>query len=314
MANLLIYHPQGFLGLTPLGELPAVEVVDHQSLIGKKIQLLNEIWLRDQIVWLDGMAYETLNNRAQHQYAVTSLLHERGITVLTDRYLPFQGGHLIQGKDQLFCATSCAIDHKSRQHAFDRGQRLKWGLEDLEQFKRGHSSEFIRKHLPGVIPLPSLRELPWSYHADLTIAFLGNLALVSDPSLFSQCAFSSQIKEGLQAIEHILQTAGFETLRFPLYFDAATNVFHAPLNGLTIDGCFYYSLIEGMTAFNEFVKDFVRANLSLAAVPVIFPPSFLGLGGGLRCLSLEWEANSSLASSLRPGAFATSHMSHYVMI
>jgi hypothetical protein len=297
MANLLIYHPQGFLGLNPLGELPSVELVDHQSLIGKKIQLLNEIWLQDQILWLDGLAYETLNNRAQQQYAVSSLLHERGVTVLSDRYLPFQGGHILRAKDQVFCATSCAIDHESRQHAFDRGQRLKWGMEDLDHFKRGASSEFIRKHLPGAIPLPSLRELPWSYHADLAVAFLGNLALVSDPSLFSRCAFPPQLEEGLQAFEHILQAAGYETLRLPLYFDPATNMFHAPLNGLTIDGCFYYSLIEGMTEFNDFVKDFMRANLSLAAAPVIFPPSFLGLGGGLRCLSLEWDPISSLASS-----------------
>ncbi len=295
MANLLIYHPQGFLGLTPLGELPSVELVDHQSLIGKKIQLLNEIWLRDQILWLDGLAHETLNNRGQHQYAVSSLLHERGVTVLTDRYLPFQGGHILRAKDQVFCATSCAIDHESHQQAFDRGQRLKWGMEDLEHFKRGKSSDFIRKHLPGAIPLPSLRALPWSYHADLAVAFIGNLALVSDPSLFSQCALAPQIEEGLQAIEHILQTAGHETLRFPLYFDVSTNLYHAPLNGLMIDGCFYYSLIDGMTAFNEFVEDFVRANLSLAAVPVFFPPSFLGLGGGLRCLSLEWDSTSSSA-------------------
>ena len=165
-------------------------------------------------------------------------------------------------------------------------------MEDLEEFKRGRSSEFIRKHLPDAIPLPTLRVLPWSYHADLAVAFLGNLALLSDPSLFSRSALDPRIEEGLQTFEHILQSAGHETLRFPLYFEVATSVFHAPLNGLTIDGCFYYTLIEGMTEFNAFVKNFVESHSQLKAAPVYLPPSCLGLGGGLRCLSLEWDAIS----------------------
>lgn len=99
---------------------------------------------------------------------------------------------------------------------------------------------------------------------------------------------SSIIEVGLQEVERILSNVGYEPLRFPLFYDPERSVFHAPLNGLNLNGCFYYTLIEGMAEFNEFVKDFIAKKIPTPTEPVLLPSELLGRGGGLRCLSLEW--------------------------
>jgi hypothetical protein len=288
MANVLVYQHQDSFSLTQLQGIKGIQMIDCLSAIGKKLWLQNEAWPRDQIVWLEGVAHETLNRRGRQQYVISSLLEARGVEVRTDRYLPFQGGHILQTPEHVFCASSCAIDQESHQHAFDRGVRLPWSLESLASFRGGESERFIRGHLPNAIVLPSLTGLPWSYHADLSVAFLGKRALISDPSLFASAVYHSDIEVGLQEVERILCGAGYEPLRFPLFYEPTACIFHAPLNGICLNGCFYYSLIEGMTEFNDFVKDFFAKNIPTRAEAILLPPGFLGRGGGLRCLSLEW--------------------------
>ncbi len=285
--NTLIHNP-GIHDLGRLRTLPGVELIPHESVVSKKMYLHQEIWLRDQVLWIDGVAHETLNTRAQQQYIITSLLTERGVRVETNHYLPFQGGHVLQNAEDTFCASSCAIDQYQHQRGFDRGAREKWGAESLEQFQSGESTRFIRRHLPQATVLPSLLGLPWSYHADLSACLIGKLALLSDPSLFFVSELESRIEEGVRQTERLLQESGYSVLRFPLYFDPAASLFHAPLNGLVLADCFYYTLIDGMTEFNDFVKSYVRENVSFRAEPVFFPKTFLGSGGGLRCLSLQW--------------------------
>ena len=284
----LIHDPFGSIEQDLTG-LPLTEFISAGSLLSNKLKLLGETWVRDQIVWLGDGIHETLNSKGSSQYLITAFLESRGLTVRSDHFLPMQGGHVVKTPRYTLCASSAGIDPFGKGQEMARGLRQSWPLESLSRFLTGESRRALLA-FPQLTPVPSLDPLPWSYHADLMLFPLGgNLLLLADPSA-GTCAsqVSSPMREAQLWLSDYLQVLGYELLPFPLYYRASDGKFHSPLNGLIIEGTYYFTLLTGMDDFNEDVLAYAQERLPVPSKPVYLPQDLLGSGGGLRCLSLDW--------------------------
>jgi hypothetical protein len=279
-------------GLEVLNSLPEVKLFNDSNSITQKIIQINGPWIRDHIVKLNDHWYESCNASSQKNKVMAEFLRKQGITIRHEGLIPIQGGHLVRLNQTVYCASSCGINPQRIEKKIRSQDRQLWEQETISSFESGASSRAIKRFDSHLKVIPSLVDFPWSYHLDLVIAPLGdNKILLSDP-LMGINHFSEPHKHALQtALDYytfLLTAEGFDVIVFPVFFDGSDGTYHSPLNGLRIGKYFFYTLIRGMDAFNQFVMTYAESlSASVEFLPVYLNSNGLGKKGGLRCLSVE---------------------------
>lgn len=296
MSHFLIFNAFTDESTKILEKHPEVKILKMSDVIVKKIHLANGPWIRDHIVKINENYYETCNPKGIKKIIVAEYLRRQGLKISHLNFMPIQGGHLVKMNGENYCASSCGVNFSQTLLDFSTHTHHSWEYESLEEFKKGESSAVINKLDPKIKVIPSLREFPWSFHLDLLVAPLSTKEILLSNPLLGINVFTPEQKDSLQNTlsyyQHLFEAYGFKIYHFPTYLELGGQkpIFHSPLNGLMIDKCFYFTLIEGMDEFNNFTLQYTQSlTLPVEFKPIFLPLSALGKGGGLRCLSLEFD-------------------------